>query len=124
MYREIGSVVKRLREERGMSLEDLAGAMQYPKGGDPSGLQRLEAGSKRVYMDLYEQIAAAFNISLWELVREAEGAGDPCSKVLSQREEETIHSYLTLSDSAKGALEYIIAATSAGDQKTGSGSND
>lgn len=119
MYREIGAVVKRLREQRGMSLDDLAGAMQYPKGGDPSGLQRLEAGSKRVYMDLYEQIAGAFNIPLWELIREAECGGVPGSKVLSQREEETINSYLALSDSAKGALEYIIAATAVGDQKTG-----
>ena len=117
MYREIGVVIKRLRDERGMSLEDLAGAMEYPKGGDPSGLQRLESGGKRVYLDLYEQIAKAFGLRLSEIIREAEGTGDTSDKVLSQREEETVSKYLSLSDSAKGALEYIIAATAAGDQK-------
>lgn len=119
MYREIGTVIKRLREERRMSLEDLAGAMQYPKGGDPSGLQRLESGGKRVYLDLYEQIAQAFGLRLSDIIKEAEGGGDSSKKVLSQREEETLSRYLCLSDPAKAALEYIVAATAAGDQKTG-----
>lgn len=118
MYKRIGAVVKRLREDRGMSLEDLAGAMEYPKGGDPSGLQRLESGGKRVYLDLYEQIAQAFGVQLWEMIKEAESQ-TPADRVLAKREEETIARYLSLSDSAKGALEYIIAATAAGDPKTG-----
>lgn len=122
MYKEIGAVVKRLREDRGMSLEDLAGVMQYPKGGDPSGLQRLESGGKRVYLDLYEQIATAFGVPLSAIIMEAEGDGGPESKVLSGKEKMTINSYLSLSDSAKGALEYIIAATAEGDKKTGSNS--
>lgn len=119
MYKEIGAIVKRLREDRQMSLEDLAGAMEYPKGGDPSGLQRLESGGKRVYLDLYEQIANAFGLRLSDIIKEAEGRGDSGYKVMSPREEETVSRYLCLSDPAKAALEYIVAATAAGDQKTG-----
>lgn len=118
MYEAIGAIIKRLRDDRKMSLEDLAGAMDYPKGGDPSGLQRLESGGKRVYLDLYEQIAKAFGIRLSDIIKEAEGSGKRSEKILSPREEETLNHYLALSDSAKGAIEYIIAATRSGDEKS------
>lgn len=118
MYKEIGAVIKRLREDRGMSLEDLAGAMQYPKGGDPSGLQRLESGGKRVYLDLYEQIACAFGLPLADIIREAERPGGDY-KIMSPREAETVSNYLSLNDAAKGAVDYIIAATANGDKKQG-----
>jgi len=124
VYKDIGAVIKRLREDRRMSLEDLAGSMQYPKGGDPSGLQRLESGGKRVYLDLYVQIASAFGIPLSDIIREAETKDDRKNKILSPSEEKTVVRYLCLSDSAKGAVDYIIAATLAGDQKTGGETSD
>lgn len=123
MYKELGAVIKRLREDRGMSLDDLAAAMQYPKGGDPSGLQRLESGGKRVYIDLYEQIATTFGIRLSDIISEAESSGDISRKILSPKEEETLNRYLALNDSAKGSLDYIIAAMAAGDQNKGGDSS-
>lgn len=116
MYKKIGAVIKRLREDRGMSLEDLSGAMQYPKGGDPSGLQRLESGGKRVYLDLYEQIANVFGLPLADIIREAEGRADE-NKIMSPREAETVGHYLSLNDPAKGAVDYIVAATARSDKK-------
>lgn len=119
MGKEIGAVIRRLRDEREMSLGVLAGVMGYPKGGDPTGLQRIEAGDKRVYLDLYLQIADAFGIPFSEILREAEGKGDATKKVLSPKEEKTIGTYLALNEPGKAALDYLIAAAAAGEQKTG-----
>lgn len=117
MYARIGAVLKRLREERGMSLEEVAGAIGYPKGGDPSGLQRMESGGKRVYADLYWQVARAYGVPLADIIREAEGGEDRREKVLSPQERETVSRYLAMSNTAKYHVDFLVESTAKADGK-------
>lgn len=66
---KIGPAIRKLREEKGMTLEALA----HSVGSDPSNLSRLERGRQKPGFDLLVELAAALGVRLSELFALAEG---------------------------------------------------
>lgn len=93
MYKQMGAVIRRLREQRGWSLGDMAERMNYRRGADASGLQRLERGTKRAPLDLYSAVALALETPLSELIAAAERESGLAPEVLLPEERALVDAY-------------------------------
>lgn len=101
MYKEIGAVIRRLREQRGWSLSDLAGQLDYMRGADSSGLQRIERGTKRAPLDLYVAVAGAFGMPLSEMIVKAELERGTDTQAVAPEERELVQAYRLMQPSAQ-----------------------
>ncbi len=101
MYKQLGSVIRRIREQRKWSLGDLAEKLEFRRGADTSGLQRLERGTKRAPLDLYAAVASAFEMPLSELISAAERQGGLSPEVLLPEERELLVAYRVMESSAQ-----------------------
>ena len=112
MYKQIGAVIRRLREQRKWSLGDLAGRMEFRRGADTSGLQRLERGTKRAPLDLYAAVAAALDIPLSELVAAAERESGLAPCVLMPDEKTLVEAYRIMEPESRYHLSAVAKALS------------
>ncbi|WP_328470716.1 helix-turn-helix transcriptional regulator [Actinoplanes sp. NBC_00393] len=76
----IGPRLRRIRQDRGLTLEDLAG----PTGLSVSTLSRLEAGKRRPTLDLLIPLARAYRMALDNLIG-APPTGDPRAHLTPHR---------------------------------------
>jgi transcriptional regulator with XRE-family HTH domain len=114
MYKQMGAVIRRLREQRGWSLGDMAERMNYRRGADASGLQRLERGTKRAPLDLYSAVALALEAPLSELVAAAEREGGLSPDVLLPDEKRLIAAYRVMEPETRYHLDAVADALSKG----------
>ncbi|MDR2838184.1 MAG: helix-turn-helix domain-containing protein [Azonexus sp.] len=78
---EIGPVIRRLRQSRGMTLEDLAFATQ----SDAGNLSRLERGQGRVTLDGLEALAKALGTTATTICQTAEAGKSAVGNSLDER---------------------------------------
>lgn len=64
--REVGDRIRRLRTERGLSQEQLAGLMYVER----RTVHRLEHGHRNLTLDRAVQLADALDVPLWRLFRD------------------------------------------------------
>lgn len=64
----IGSVIREIRQAKGLTLEEVA----YAAGTDGGNLSRIERGLQRCIPELLEQIAVSLNLPVSELYLRAE----------------------------------------------------
>ena len=70
----IGSVIREIRQAKGLTLEEVA----YAAGTDGGNLSRIERGLQRCIPELLEQIAVSLNLPVSEFYLRAEaGRADP-----------------------------------------------
>lgn len=67
---KIGGVVRRLRKDRGLTLEAVAHAIN----SDPANLSRMERGERRFTLDLLEPVAKILDTSVSSICAEAEAS--------------------------------------------------
>lgn len=115
MYKQLGVVIRRLREQRKWSLGDLAGRMEFRRGADTSGLQRLERGTKRAPLDLYAAVAAALDVPLSELIAAAEREGGISPEVLAPEERRLVDAFRIMEPESRYHLTAVAAALKKGD---------
>lgn len=68
-YPSFGTVMRRLRIERGLSQEELASRLDM---SSHAHISRLESGKKQPTLDMVFRIAYALDIKAWELIRSIE----------------------------------------------------
>ena len=110
MYKQMGAVIRRLREQRGWSLGDMAERMNYRRGADASGLQRLERGTKRAPLDLYSAVALALETPLSELIAAAERESGMSPEVLLPDEKRLLNAYRIMEPEARYHLDAVADA--------------
>jgi transcriptional regulator with XRE-family HTH domain len=108
MYKQIGAVIRRLREQHSWSLGDMAEQLGYRRGADASGLQRLERGTKRAPLDLYAAVALVLEIPLSELVAAAERKGRLSPEILLPEEKSLVAAYRVMDPDAQ--VHYLALA--------------
>lgn len=106
----MGAVIRRLRDQRKWSLGKMAERMEYRRGADTSGLQRLELGTKRAPLDLYAAVAKAFDIPLSELIAAAEREGGLSPEVVLPEEKQLLNAYRAMEPEARYHLDAVAAA--------------
>lgn len=65
---EIGAVIRKIRQSKGLTLEEVA----YAAGTDGGNLSRIERGLQRCVYEVLEGIAAGLGMTVAELCMEAE----------------------------------------------------
>ena len=76
---KIGAVIRKIRQSKGLTLEEVA----YAAGTDGGNLSRIERGLQRCVHEVLEGIAAGLGMTIAELYLEAEAmqASDPLSSL-------------------------------------------
>lgn len=115
MYKQMGAVIRRLREQRGWSLGDMAERMNYRRGADASGLQRLERGTKRAPLDLYSAVALSLELPLSELIAAAERESGLSPEVLLPEERRLIDAFRIMEPESRYHLTAVAAALKKGE---------
>jgi transcriptional regulator with XRE-family HTH domain len=101
---KIGSTIKRIREAREWSLDDLSAALGEIKGADKPNLWRIETQEQWPRPELLEAIAKALNVSVYQIFALAEGVELPSSPGTFQIEEEQLISmYRAMEEDQKAA---------------------
>lgn len=65
-YPSFGTVMRRLRIERGLSQEELASRLDM---SSHAHISRLESGKKQPTLDMVFRLADALNVEAWEIVK-------------------------------------------------------
>ena len=87
---KIGSTIKRIREAREWSLDDLSAALGEIKGADKPNLWRIESQEQWPRPELLEAIAKALKVSVYQIFALAEGVELPSSPGTFQVEEDQL----------------------------------
>lgn len=106
----LGEVIRKIRQSKGLTLEDVA----YAAGTDAGNLSRIERGLQRCVYELLEGIAAGLGLSVADLyiqVESSEGIGD--GKKLAQPKKRTQTSVVK----GNAALEEQYGQLNEGNQK-------
>ena len=69
-YPSFGTVMRRLRIERGLSQEELASRLNM---SSHAHISRLESGKKQPTLDMVFRLADALNVEAWEIVKSMKG---------------------------------------------------
>lgn len=83
---ELGKTIKRLREQRGLSQDELA----FRAGTSAANISRIENGKHGAGEDLLASLAKEFGLKIYQLVALAEGVETPNIPKLSNPDEEAI----------------------------------
>lgn len=83
---EMGKVIKRLREERGWSQDELA----FRTGTSAANISRIENGKHGAGQELLEALAREFDYKVYQLVALAEGVETPIIPINSNPDEEAL----------------------------------
>lgn len=101
---KIGGTIKRIREAREWSLDDLSAALGEIKGADKPNLWRIESQEQWPRPELLEAIAKAFNLNVYQIFALAEGVELPSSPGMYLLEEEQLISmYRAMEEDQKEA---------------------
>lgn len=113
---KIGAVIRKIRQSKGLTLEEVA----YAAGTDGGNLSRIERGLQRCVNEVLEGIAAGLGMTIAELYLEAEAmqASDPLSSLnlrnrSANTQKNSIHSsliaqYEKLSDTNQNLVTEFI----------------
>lgn len=69
-YPSFGTVMRRLRIERGLSQEELASRLDM---SSHAHISRLESGKKQPTLDMVFRLADALDVEAWEIVKSMKG---------------------------------------------------
>lgn len=70
LYKEIGAIIKKRRQDKSISLDNLVEKLGYLK--TKSTLKRYEDGVSRIDMDILEKICNVLQINYLDVIKEAE----------------------------------------------------
>lgn len=113
MYKTFGKVIKQLRENRGWTLDDLAGQIGELRGADRSGIQRIESGKKKAPLELYAALAAAFDMRLSMLIAATEQELGMPGNTLTDEERKLIADFRTMLPEQKASFRELARAIAA-----------
>lgn len=101
---ELGKVIKRLRESRGWSQDELA----FRTGTSAANISRIENGKHGAGEELLESLAREFDHKVYQLVALAEGVEAPIIPVNSNPDEEGLLSnYRAMTDDQQSLFRAV-----------------
>ncbi len=108
----LGATIRRLREQSGMSLDELARKSGYTSDSSRSTMQKIESGQRDIPASKLKAIALALHTTPGELIGMVSPEPAPAATSLSADEESLIDDYRVLNDTGKQeAREYVSDLT-------------
>lgn len=101
---ELGKVVKKLREDRGWSQEELS----FRTGTSAANISRIENGKHSAGETLLEALSKEFGYKIYQLVALAEGVDSPVIPAISNPDEEALLSiYRNMTDEQRKLFKAV-----------------
>jgi len=101
---ELGKIIKKLREQRGLNQDELA----FRTGTSAANISRIENGKHGAGEELLAALAKEFELKIYQLVALAEGVDDPNIPKLSNPDEEAVLSaFRKMSDKKRELFKAI-----------------
>lgn len=101
---ELGKIIKKLREQRGLNQDELA----FRTGTSAANISRIENGKHGAGEELLAALAKEFELKIYQLVALAEGVDSPDIPKLSNPDEDAVlAAFRNMSDKQKELYKAI-----------------
>lgn len=101
---ELGKIIKKLREQRGLNQDELA----FRTGTSAANISRIENGKHGAGEELLAALAKEFELKIYQLVALAEGVDNPdIPKLESSDEDAILSAFRNMTDERKELFKAI-----------------
>lgn len=114
----IGEIVRRERERRGWSIDDLVGHLGEIKGGDRASVSKIENNQRWPRPATLEAIAKAFGMRVYQLFALAEGVALPVANTDAE-EMKLLSRYRVMQEESRYHVTAIVEALLVKDRADG-----